>query len=113
LREIGILSDSVCHGQEGCQKMVVKGNDGNDVHTVSLGLTKCMVHIRNRLPTTEEITPLMQYCLTQVDAPMHPSFSDEAANNFYQQVIDTENYNSNSMEKNKEIQGIFPKCVFL
>jgi hypothetical protein len=37
------------------------------------------------------------YCLTQEDAPWNPSsFSDQVADKFYQQVINTENYNSSS-----------------
>jgi hypothetical protein len=46
------------------------------------------------LPTAEEIASLKQYCLTQGDVPWNPSsFSDQMADKFYQQVIETENYN--------------------
>ena len=63
--------------------------------TVPLDLVGCMVHFKHRIPTTEEITSLEQYCLTQEDAPWNPSsFSDQVAEKFYQQVIDTENYNA-------------------
>jgi hypothetical protein len=54
-----------------------------------------MIHFKHRLPTTEEIDSLKQYCLTQGDTPWNPSsFSDQAANSFYQQVIDNEQKNS-------------------
>ena len=56
-----------------------------------------MIHFRHRLPTTEEITTLKQYCLTQGDEPWNPSsFSDQVTDKFHQQVIDTENYNASS-----------------
>jgi hypothetical protein len=46
------------------------------------------------LPTSEEIASLKRYCLTQGDVPWNPSsFSDQMADKFYQQVIETENYN--------------------
>jgi hypothetical protein len=54
-----------------------------------------MVHFKHRLVTAEEITSLKQYCLTQGDVSWNPSsFSDQMADKFYQQVIETENYNS-------------------
>jgi hypothetical protein len=47
------------------------------------------------LPTTEQINSLKQYCLTQGDTPWNPSsFSDQAVDNFNQQVIDNEQKNS-------------------
>jgi hypothetical protein len=53
-----------------------------------------MVHFKHRLPTAEEIASLKQYCITQGDVPWNPSsFSDQMADKFYQQVIETENYN--------------------
>jgi hypothetical protein len=49
-----------------------------------------MIHFELRLPTTEEINSLKQYCLTKGDTPWNPSsFSDQDADMFYQQVIDT------------------------
>ena len=74
--------------------MTIKDNSDGTL-TVPLDLFGCMVHFKHRLPTTEEITSLKQYFLTQGDAPWNPSsFSDQVADKFYQQVIDTENYNA-------------------
>ena len=74
--------------------MMIKDNS-NGTLTVPLDLVGCMVHFKHRLPTTEEITSLEQFCLTQGDAPWNPSsFSDQVADKFYQQVMDTENYNA-------------------
>ena len=74
--------------------MVIKDNS-NGTLTVPLDLVGCMVRFKHRLPITQEITSLNQYCLTQGDAPWNPSlFSDQVADKFYQQVIDTENYNA-------------------
>jgi hypothetical protein len=62
---------------------------------VSLELVGCMIHFKHRLPTTEEINLIKQYCLTQGDTPWNPSsFSDHIADKFYQQVIDNEQKNS-------------------
>jgi hypothetical protein len=53
-----------------------------------------MIQFKYRLPTSEGIAYLKQYCLTQGDVPWNPSsFSDQMADKFYQQVIETENYN--------------------
>jgi hypothetical protein len=50
-------------------------------------------------PPREEIMSLQQYCLTQGDTPWNPStFTDQVADVFYKQVIDTESYNANSMK---------------
>jgi hypothetical protein len=62
---------------------------------VPLELAGCMIHFKHRLPTTEEINSLKQYCLMQGDTPWNPSsFSDQVADKFYQQVIDNEQKNS-------------------
>jgi hypothetical protein len=54
-----------------------------------------MIHFKHRLPTTEEINSLKQYCLTQGDTPWNlSSFSDQVADKFHQQVIDNEQKNS-------------------
>jgi hypothetical protein len=53
-----------------------------------------MIHFKHRLPTTEEVNSLKQYFLTQGDTPWNSSFSDQAANKFYQQVFDNEQNNS-------------------
>ena len=74
--------------------MMIKDNS-NGTLTVPLDLVECMVHFNHRLPTTEEITSLKQYCLTQGDAPWKPSsFSNQGADKFYKQVIGTEKYNA-------------------
>jgi hypothetical protein len=58
---------------------------------IPLELAECMIHFKHRLPTTEEINSLKQYCLTQGDTPWDPSsFSDQVADKVYQQVIDNE-----------------------
>jgi hypothetical protein len=58
---------------------------------VPLELAGCMIHFKHRLPTTEEVNSLKQYCLTQDDTPWNPSsFSDQFADNFYQHIIDNE-----------------------
>jgi hypothetical protein len=62
---------------------------------VPLELAGCMIHLKHRLPTTEEINSLKQYFLTQGDTPWNPSsFSDQVADKFYQQVVDNEQKNS-------------------
>jgi hypothetical protein len=62
---------------------------------IPLELAGCMIHFKLRLPTTEEINSLKQYCLTHGDTPWNPSsFSDQVADRFYQQVIDNERKNS-------------------
>jgi hypothetical protein len=44
---------------------------------VPLELAGCMIHFKHRLPNTEEINSLKQYCLKQDDTPWNPSsFSD-------------------------------------
>jgi hypothetical protein len=54
-----------------------------------------VVHFRHRLPTAEDIALLKQFCIIQGNTPWNPSaFSDQMADKFYQQVIDTENYNT-------------------
>jgi hypothetical protein len=58
---------------------------------VPLELANCMIHFKHRLPTTEEINSLKQYCWTQGDTPWNTSsFSYHIADKFYQQVIDNE-----------------------
>jgi hypothetical protein len=60
-----------------------------------LELAGCMIHFKHRVPNTEEINSLKQYYLTQGDTPWNPSsFSDQVADNFYQQVIDNEQKNT-------------------
>jgi hypothetical protein len=36
---------------------------------VRLESAGCMIYVKHRLPTTEEINSLKQYCLTQGDTP--------------------------------------------
>jgi hypothetical protein len=41
------------------------------------------------------MSSLKQYCITHGDTPWNPSsFFDQMADRFYQQVIDTESYNT-------------------
>jgi hypothetical protein len=75
--------------------MIIKDNNDSDILTIPLDLTGCMVHFKHRLPTVEDMSSLKQYCLTHGDTPWNPSsFSDQMADKFYQQVIDTESYNT-------------------
>jgi hypothetical protein len=77
------------HAYGETQKMVIQ--DVGSSYVVLLELAGCMIHFKHRLPTTEEINSLKQYCLTQGDTPWNPSsFSDQVADRFYQQVIDNE-----------------------
>ena len=53
------------------------------------------VHFKHRLPTADDMSSLPQYCSTHGDTPWNPSsFSDQMEDKFYQQVIDTESYNT-------------------
>jgi hypothetical protein len=88
---------------------------------VPLECAGCVIHFKHRLPTTEEINSLKQYCFTQGDTPWNPpSFSDQVADTFYQQVIDNEQKNSlntksdNSSDIDVDLveQGI-PKLSYL
>ena len=55
--------------------MVIK--DGSESLTVPLEHTGCMIHFKHRIPTSEEVGPLNQYCLTQGEKTWNPSsFSD-------------------------------------
>jgi hypothetical protein len=74
------------------QKMVIQ--DLGSSLVVPLELAGCMIHFKHRLPTTEEINSLKQYCLTQGDTPWNPSsFFDQVADMIYQHVIDNEQKN--------------------
>jgi hypothetical protein len=90
LREFGIVIDSICHRHGGAQQMIIKDSNDSDILTIPLHLVGCMVHFKHRLPTVEGMSSLNQYCLTRGDTPWNPSsFSDQMADKFYQQVIDT------------------------
>jgi hypothetical protein len=95
LREFGIVIDSICHRHGGAQQMIIKDNNHIDILTIPLDLAGCMVHFKHRLPTADDMSSLEQYCFTHGDTPWNPSsFSDQMADKFYQQVIDTESYNT-------------------
>jgi hypothetical protein len=95
LREFGIAIDSICHRHGGAQQMMIKDIKDSDILTIPLDLAECMGHFKHRLPTVEDMSSLKQYCLTHGDTPWNPSsFSDQMADKFYQQVIDTESYNT-------------------
>jgi hypothetical protein len=69
--------------------------DDVDPLVIPLELAGCMNYFKHRLPTTEEINSLKQYCLTKCDTPWNlSSFSDQVTDKFYQQVIDNEQKNS-------------------
>jgi hypothetical protein len=57
LREFGINIDSICHRHGGTQQLTIKGDrdSNNDVLTIPLDLSGCMVHFKHRLPTAKEI----------------------------------------------------------
>jgi hypothetical protein len=93
LRAFGVKTDSICHKHGGTQKMEIQ-DVGNSIF-IPLELAGCMTHFKHRLPTTEEINSLEQYCLTKGDTQWNPSsFSDQVVDKFYQQVIDNEQKNS-------------------
>jgi hypothetical protein len=75
--------------------MIIYDSNDSNVVTIPLDLPGCMVHFRHILPPAEDIALIKQYCLTQGDTPWNPSaFSDQMADKFYQQVIDTKSYNT-------------------
>jgi hypothetical protein len=89
LMDSGVKIDSIYHKHGGTQKMEIQ--DVGSSLVLLLELAGCMIHFKHRLPTTEEINSLKQYCLTQGDTPWNPSsFSDQATDKIYQQVIDNE-----------------------
>ena len=62
--------------------------DGSESRTIPLELAGFMVHFKQRIPSSERVRSLKQYCLTQGETPWNPSsFSDQVADKFYQQVI--------------------------
>jgi hypothetical protein len=88
--------------------MLIKDNN-NDLITIPLDLSGCMIHFKHRLPTVEEITSLKQYSLTQGEAPWNPSsFSDQVADKFYQQVIEAENHNVINKESHLKLSFFDP-----
>jgi hypothetical protein len=57
-------------------------DDGN-LLVIPLELAVCMIPFKYRLPTTEEVNSLKQYCLTQDDTPRNPSsFSNQVVDKF-------------------------------
>jgi hypothetical protein len=88
--------------------MLIKDNN-NDLITITLDLSGCMMHFKHRLPTVEEITSLKQYCLTQGETPWNPSsFSDQVADKLYQQVIEAENHNVINKESHLKLSFFNP-----
>jgi hypothetical protein len=85
--------DSICHKHGGTQRMEIQ--DVGISFIVHLELEGSMINFKHRLPTTEKINSLKQYCLTQGDTPWNPSsFSDQVTDKFYHHVIDNEQKNS-------------------
>jgi hypothetical protein len=79
-----MIFDFISHKHGGIKQIIVRDNNGSDVLTTPLDLAECMIHSRHRLPTTEEISTLKQYYLTQGDAQWNPSsFSDQVVDKFY------------------------------
>jgi hypothetical protein len=67
LRHIGVKNDSICYKHGGTQKMIIE--EISSSHAIFLELADCMINIKRRLPTKEEVNSLKQYCLTQGDTP--------------------------------------------
>jgi hypothetical protein len=65
--DFGVKIDSICHTYGGIQKMEIQ--DVGSLLVVPLELAGCMIHFKHRIPTTEEINSLKQYCLRQGDTP--------------------------------------------
>jgi hypothetical protein len=65
LRDFGVKIDPICHKHGGTQKMVIQD--------VPKELAGCMIDLKYRLPTTEEVNSLKQYSLAQGDIPWNPS----------------------------------------
>jgi hypothetical protein len=79
--------------------MIITDSNNHDDITIPLELAGCMVHFKHSFPSKGVIISLQQYCLTQGDTPWNPSlFSDQVADVFCKQVIDTELYNANNMK---------------
>jgi hypothetical protein len=62
LKHFFVKIDSICHKHAETQKMMIQ--DVGSSLTVPLELSGCMIHFKHRLPTTEEINSLKQYCFT-------------------------------------------------
>jgi hypothetical protein len=93
-RDFGVKIGSICHKHGGKQRMEIQDVVDSSL-LVPLEPAGCMIDFKHRLPTTEEINSLKQYCLMQGDTPWNPSsFSDQVADKLYQQVIDNEQKNS-------------------
>jgi hypothetical protein len=83
LRGFGVKADSIYHRHGGTQKIVIQ--DISSSLVVPLELAGCMIHLKHRLPTTEEVNSLKRYCLTQSDTPWNrSSYSDQVTDTFYQ-----------------------------
>jgi hypothetical protein len=79
--------------------MKITDSANQDDITIPLDLAGCMVHFKHRLLTQEELTSLKHYCLTQSDTPWNPSsFSDQVADKFCKQVIDTDSNSANTLK---------------
>jgi hypothetical protein len=63
LKYFDVKIDSIGHKHGGTQKMVIQEVGSSLV--ITLELAGCMIRFNHRLPTTEEINSLKQYCLTQ------------------------------------------------
>jgi hypothetical protein len=78
----------VCSVKDGEFHLSIKDSNGSDALTIPLGLARYMIHIRHRLPTTDEITTLKQYFLIKGDAPWNlSSSSDQVADKFINKSV--------------------------
>jgi hypothetical protein len=49
---------SISQRHFGTQQTIVNDNNGSDTFTITLDLSGCMIHVRHRLPSTEEISTI-------------------------------------------------------
>jgi hypothetical protein len=69
--------------------------DDGDSLAITKEIADRIVHFKQRLPTTEEVNPLVQYCLKYGDTPWTlSSFSDQDVDKFHQHIIDNEQSNN-------------------
>jgi hypothetical protein len=53
LRDFGVKIDSICHKHGGTQEMVIQGV--GSLLVIPLELAGCIIHFKQRIPTTEEV----------------------------------------------------------
>jgi hypothetical protein len=96
LMYFGVKVDPICHKHGGTQKIEIQ--DVGSSLVVPLELAGFMIYFKHRLPNTEEINLLKQYCLTQGDTSWNlSSFTDQVVDKFNQQLIVIDNEQKNSL----------------